>query len=194
MLTRMSDSPNSDPRSPSSDPRARAPAGGSAPDDAGASAEGPGVLGGLPRTRPQRASARRAASRATSQRASAPRAPRARKPPGRKLAMHKPSARQPAARGPDPVKASAATRAARQRVASTRPHSTRRLASTVRATAEPAPRQGYEAEPDLLGGPVQPPGAAELVASAAELAGELAKTGVTTGTRLLKDILSRLPG
>lgn len=41
---------------------------------------------------------------------------------------------------------------------------------------------------------MRPPGGAELVASAAELAGELAKTGVTAGTRLLKDFLSHLPG
>jgi hypothetical protein len=59
---------------------------------------------------------------------------------------------------------------------------------------EPAPRQGYEAEPDSLGGPVQPPGGTELVASAAELAGELAKSGVTAGARVLRDFLSRLPG
>ena len=56
------------------------------------------------------------------------------------------------------------------------------------------PRQGFEAEPDSLCGAVQPPGGAELIASAAELAGELAKSGVTTGARLVKDLLSRLPG
>jgi hypothetical protein len=44
MLTRMSDSPSDDPRGP-------------------ASADGPGILAGLPRSRPQRASARRAAAR-----------------------------------------------------------------------------------------------------------------------------------
>jgi hypothetical protein len=60
-------------------------------------------------------------------------------------------------------------------------------------THERAPRQGFEAEPDSLG-PVQPPGSMELVSSAAELAGELAKAGVSTGTRVLRDFLSRLPG
>jgi len=40
---------------------------------------------------------------------------------------------------------------------------------------------------------VQPPGAAELVASAAEIVGELAKAGLSTGERLLKDVFSRLP-
>jgi hypothetical protein len=40
---------------------------------------------------------------------------------------------------------------------------------------------------------VQPPGAAELVTSAAEIVGELAKAGLSTGERLLKDVFSRLP-
>jgi len=56
------------------------------------------------------------------------------------------------------------------------------------------PAQGYEAEPESLRGPVHPPGSTELVASAAELAGELAKAGVNTGARVLRDFLSRLPG
>jgi len=37
------------------------------------------------------------------------------------------------------------------------------------------------------------PGGAELVASAAEIVGEIAKAGILTGERLLKDVLSRLP-
>jgi hypothetical protein len=61
------------------------------------------------------------------------------------------------------------------------------------AAEERAPRQGFEAEPDSLGA-VQPPGSTELISSAAELAGELAKAGVTTGARVLRDFLSRLPG
>jgi hypothetical protein len=40
---------------------------------------------------------------------------------------------------------------------------------------------------------VQPPGGAELLASAAEIVGELTKSGLATGERLLKDVLSRLP-
>lgn len=43
-------------------------------------------------------------------------------------------------------------------------------------------------------GPVLPPGSTELISSAAELAGELAKAGVNTGARVLRDFLSRLPG
>ena len=121
MLTRMSDSSSRDLREP-------------------ASAEGSGILAGLPRTRPQRASARRTAARAAS-----------RKTRGGVRVADNGSAR------------------------------------------ERAPRQGFEAEPDSLG-PVQPPGSAELISSAAELAGELAKAGVDTGARVLKDFLSRLPG
>lgn len=54
--------------------------------------------------------------------------------------------------------------------------------------------QGYEPESDSLSRPIQPPGSAELIASVAELAGELTKAGVNTGARVLKDFLSRLPG
>lgn len=85
------------------------------------------------------------------------------------------------------------------------PHTRPQRASARRAAAragkraskaeeDPVPRQGYEAEPDSLAGPVQPPGSAELVSSASELAGELAKASVTAGARLVKDLLSRLPG
>jgi hypothetical protein len=40
---------------------------------------------------------------------------------------------------------------------------------------------------------VAPPGGAELVSAAAEIVGELAKAGLSTGERLLKDVFSRLP-
>jgi hypothetical protein len=62
------------------------------------------------------------------------------------------------------------------------------------AVEEPAPRQGFECEGERATGPVQPPGGPELVATAAELVGELAKAGVSAGERLLKDVFSRLPG
>jgi hypothetical protein len=55
------------------------------------------------------------------------------------------------------------------------------------------PSQGYECPAESASGSIQPPGGAELVASAAELIGELAKAGVSTGERLLKDVLARLP-
>jgi hypothetical protein len=149
MLTRMSDS---------SEHRAHVPA--RVPVSAGETGAGPdgadtgsSVLAGLPRTRPQRASARRVASR---------------------------SARSNAA-----VKVPAAPK----REAKKRTQTKRRTRAK-----ESVPRQGYEAEPESLNGPVHPPGGTELVASAAELAGELARTGVNTGVRVLRDFLSRLPG
>jgi hypothetical protein len=58
---------------------------------------------------------------------------------------------------------------------------------------EPVPRQGFESESESTHGLIQPPGGAELVASAFELVGELAKSGFSTGERMLKDALSRLP-
>jgi hypothetical protein len=122
MLTRMSDSPSGDPHGP-------------------ASADGPGILAGLPRTRPQRASARRVAAR---------------------TARPRKAQLEHASSGSEPAGAS-------------------------------VPLQGYESDGDSPNGPIQPPGGAELVASIAELAGELAKAGVHTGARLLRDALSRLP-
>jgi len=41
-------------------------------------------------------------------------------------------------------------------------------------------------------GTVPPPGGAELLASATELVGELAKASASSGERLLKDVLARL--
>ena len=55
------------------------------------------------------------------------------------------------------------------------------------------PRQGYASEGDRVSGPVSPPGSTELLATAAEIVGELAKAGVSRGERLFKDVLSRLP-
>jgi len=39
---------------------------------------------------------------------------------------------------------------------------------------------------------VQPPGSTELLASAVEIVGDLAKSGLATGERVLKDVFSRL--
>ena len=121
-----------------------------------------GVLANLPRTRPQRPSARRDAARRPAAAAKA----------------------TPTAAKPTPTQASAR----KQTTAKRRP-----AKSAVKPLQDPAPRQGFESESDSVSGPVQPPGGVELLASAAELAGELAKTGLSTGGRLLKDVLSRLP-
>jgi hypothetical protein len=55
------------------------------------------------------------------------------------------------------------------------------------------PSQGYESEDDAATGAVRPPGGAELVLSAAEIVGELAKAGLSRSERLMKDVLARLP-
>ncbi len=136
-----------------------------------ASGNAPGVLSQLPRTRPQRSSPRRAAARKATAAASA----------GTAAAAH--SNGRPPAAAPKPSGASA-KRALKQ--------PPKRAPKPV-ASAEPAPRQGFECEGERTSGTVHPPGGAELVASAAEIVGELAKAGISTGERLLKDLLSRLP-
>jgi hypothetical protein len=124
-----------------------------------------GVLGNLPRTRPQRSSARRAAAR----KGAAPAATQT--PPGKRTSRQSPAKpRVKAKRAPSPSRATGSA-----------------------PVQEPVPRQGFESDSEIASGPVQPPGATELVSSAAELAGELAKAGVTGGARLLKELLSRLP-
>jgi hypothetical protein len=196
-----------------------------------------GVLANLPRTRPQRASARRTAARASgSANGRAPQAkaraksaktePKRTGGPARLKAPTKArsaTVASNAARMETPGKGSAAGGTAGRTPASVgdsaasakaksptplkpRPSSTVR---TERARAakrpkktppraipelEPAPRQGFESEGERTEGSVQPPGGAELVASAAEIVGELAKAGVSAGERLLKDVFSRLPG
>jgi hypothetical protein len=52
--------------------------------------------------------------------------------------------------------------------------------------------QGFECEGEVSGS-VQPPGAAELISSVAEVVSELTKAGVSRSERLLKDLVSRLP-
>jgi hypothetical protein len=46
---------------------------------------------------------------------------------------------------------------------------------------------------DRASGPVEPPGGTELVASAVEIVGEIARAGLSTGERLVRDVLTRLP-
>ncbi|HXN37452.1 MAG TPA: hypothetical protein VN892_05405, partial [Solirubrobacteraceae bacterium] len=58
---------------------------------------------------------------------------------------------------------------------------------------ERVPTQGFECASENVSGPVQPPGGPELVASAVEIVGELAKAGLSSGERVLRDVFSRLP-
>jgi hypothetical protein len=171
-----------------------------------------GVLANLPRTRPQRSSARRAAAReaarahakakpgsaAPANTKSAKAEPMRAKPAQARTAKTKPAKTKPAPAGqanamsmtPPPPLAKATP--AKARPANARPTKVKRAAGGT-GVEETVPRQGFEVDGDIASGSVQPPGAAELVSSAAELAGELAKAGVTGGARLLKDLFARLP-
>jgi hypothetical protein len=182
-----------------------------------------GVLGNLPRTRPQRATPRRAAAREAASSNGGPpgRAGRSistastsdkaargrRKAQPAKGAVRTEAKRgaAQAARGPAAVADSAATKQARAAGSATRSSNEPRARRSPAAkhtgsphrslsAEQPAPRQGYECEGERAEGPVQPPGGPELLASAAELVGELAKAGISVGERLLRDAHSRLPG
>ena len=60
------------------------------------------------------------------------------------------------------------------------------------AAPEAVPRQGYESVEERATGPVQPPGDAEFIGTAAEIVTELAKAGISGAERLVRDVLSRL--
>jgi hypothetical protein len=162
-------------------------------------ADSQGVLSNLPRTRPQRASPRRAAARkaaaadaadaADAARPSATGAPTPNAGGGSRAGSNgRPPASTKVSRARTPQKATAARTSAAPKRARSAP---KRTAGPP--AGEPAPRQGFECEGERVNGPVQPPGGAELVAGAAELLGELAKAGISTGERFFKDVLSRLP-
>jgi hypothetical protein len=146
---------------------------------------GQGVLSNLPRTRPQRESARRAAARTAATKTGAPSTPaagsngRAASKPGDSAAPAPARKRRPAT-----TRRPAAVKAARG--------STKRTALESDLGPQ-VPRQGFECEGERASGPVHPPGGTELVASAAEIIGELAKAGLSSGERLFRDVLSRLP-
>jgi hypothetical protein len=144
-----------------------------------AAAQASGVLSNLPRTRPQRPSARRVAARqATATQAAEANGSSARE--GDRAAAAKATKRAQRPRG---AGAGAPKRA----------RTTTARSASAPAGAGRAPRQGFECEGERASGTVHPPGGAELVASAAEIVGELAKAGLSTGERVLKDVLSRLP-
>jgi hypothetical protein len=140
-----------------------------------------GVLANLPRTRPQRSSARRDAARRATKAKASPKASTILAAPGRPVTTKaKPAKVVPAKK---PAKVASARRG----------QGTAKPRSTAKRLRDPVPRQGFETENDPLSGPVQPPGGVDLLASAAELAGELTNSGLSSGGRLLKDILARLP-
>ncbi len=172
-----------------------------------------GVLSNLPRTRPQRTTERRIASREGKRPPGrARRAPAAEEAP---RAASNGAANGAAAAGADarsgtrrgatksePQGSSsraAPKRSAPREGAAKKPRRTakpRAQAASKRPRPEPvetAPPQGFESESSRTTGSVQPPGGGELLASAVEIAGEVAKAGVSAGERVLKDLFSRLP-
>jgi hypothetical protein len=154
-----------------------------------------GVLANLPRTRPQRSSARREAARRTATTgarspataevtlSSTPSTRSAQRTPVAKAQKTAPIRTQTSASAPIAAKGAAVKK---------RP-AAKAKATTAKRTQDPAPRQGFETERDPITGSVQPPGSLDLLSSAAELAGELAKSGLSTGGRLLRDAFARLP-
>jgi hypothetical protein len=153
----------------------------------------PSVLANLPRTRPQRSSPRRAAARRKSTRAK--RADDGAATVARSSARGAKTTAKSAARATTeaarPARSSRA-KTTKSAAAKRRKPSAPRRASAQRAAREAVPKQGFESEADRTRGPVEPPGGTELVASAVEIFGELAKSGLSTGERLLKDVFSRL--
>jgi hypothetical protein len=160
------------------------------------------VLANLPRARPQRTTQRRAAARNSARRSDAGGGA----PPNRNGRSAAPAQTpdSPAGQAAAETRAPGRAGSGKQRE-SAREHprgsspgraSTRRRTSAPKrgaAPLDPAPRQGFECEGDAASGAVHPPGAAELIASAAEIVGDLAKAGLSTGERLIKDVFSRLP-
>ncbi len=136
------------------------------------------VLVNLPHTRPQRSSPRRAAARKAAAGASTER-----------RTAGRPAARSRIGGG---TAQTGTHRAAPARPTAGKPKSAPKRTSTPRRR-DAAPRQGFESDGENMNGSIQPPGGAELVASAAEIVGELAKVGLSAGERLLKDAFSRLP-
>jgi hypothetical protein len=129
-----------------------------------------GVLANLPRTRPQRTTARRAAAR-NNARVTTP-ARRTRSATFR----HRADAPPPAPRPQPPRQATTRTPAP----------------APARSRQQKAPTQGFECDESSTSS-IHPPGGAELVVSAAELVGEMAKAGLSRGERLVRDLFGRLP-
>ncbi len=150
------------------------------------------VLGNLPRTRPQRASPRRAAARAA---ASAPTTAAAAASAPASTNGHASGRTGASAKGPARGRGStgAAKRPSKARSSAERSRARTSRPRAASAPAEPAPRQGFDCEGERASRTVHPPGGVELVTSMGEIVAELAKAGLSTGERLLKDALSRLP-
>jgi hypothetical protein len=160
---------------------------------AGVAEDSPSVLANLPRTRPQRSSPRRAAARrkSTGAKADGDGATTDARASARGTKTTAKTAARASAEAGRPARSSRA-KTTKGAAGKRRKPSAPRRASAQRAAREAVPKQGFESEADRTRGPVDPPGGTELVASAVEIVGELAKSGLSTGERLLKDVFSRL--
>jgi hypothetical protein len=146
------------------------------------------VMGNLPSTRPTRMGRRRdgepgGAGEATAKPAVPKRAPAAAKP----KAAAKPTRATPKAVGKPAAKASAGPKPRARAEAAPKPRAVRsgspsldaaKKQSTVKPRRRPAP---------------EPPKGAELVTTAVQATGELAKIGLTLGGQALKRAVDRLP-
>ncbi len=159
--------------------------------------EGSGsVLSNLPRTRPQRETARRTAARGSESERSSPNGASANgAPPARKKAG-KPAAKRARSTASGAKAAKGGGTAPR---AATSPKRGRRSAAKkpagrapLQAVGEEVPRQGFETEDERATGSVPPPGTADVLSTAVEALGEIAKAGIAGGERLLRDAFSRL--
>ena len=152
------------------------------------SGDGAGVLSNLPRTRPQRATARRAAAR-TQHEAGGARA--SRNGAGTRTTAKAAGSKDAgsAAKAPAKAKPQAKAKAKTKSQAKATP---KRAPRRVAAPREEVPRQGFECIEERATGAVPPPGGPEFVGTAAEIVGEIAKAGVAGGERLLRDVFSRL--
>jgi hypothetical protein len=183
------------------------------PADAKATRE---VLASLPRTRPQRPSPRRARARALAAKGIEPvaMASKAKPATSQPKTKAKPVAQalkprtKPVVQAlkartkPKPVAQARTSKSASAKAAASAPKSSPRQSASRGKTASArragrvgnvllsVPRQGFESEPEIqVGRSVRPPSGTELVASAAEIAGELAQAGLSAGGRVLKGAL-----
>jgi methylmalonyl-CoA mutase N-terminal domain/subunit len=164
----------------------------SAPDNSNARPDTPalegGVLAALPRTRPQRASARRAAARGKAAKSETA----ATTGTTKKATKVEPTKKTTPTKKTEPTtKTEQASRAPAARARTGNPK--RRQPRPTTPSEPPAPRQGYEPEEDLeLGNTVNPPSGVELLESLTDIMSELAGSTLTAGGRLLKDAFSIL--
>lgn len=150
-----------------------------------------GLLGGLPRSRPQRRSPRRAESGVA--------APPKRKAPAAKRKAAKAKAKAPEPRDSPSLNGSAphadtakpkAARKAPRAGSATATKAPPRARARPKIADEPAvPPQGYESDSERARGSVSPPGGADFAATAFEAVSELARAGLSTSERLARDLL-----